>query len=394
MLLVAGGFTLIGTAPKAGCASGSFAQTGTTSVVLPCYSDLAVLYGTEQLEHGRFPYVNRCSPSERPCDEYPVVTMLAMWVAARTGGTVAGYGGFFWTNVALMLVGAGICVWVLERMGARTAMFAAAPALALYATLNWDLIAVAAATIATYFVVTRRSLATGLWLGFGAAAKLYPALLALPFSVQRSRDDSTRESVRLVISMIGAWLAINVGFILAAPRSWFEVFRFNAARGADFESIWTGLCQVGVCLSAPVLNVAVPILFVATSAIVWRRVMRTHPETPPWMMGFPLLVILIVTGKYWSPQYALWLLPWFALSRVRTSVWLSYQLAEVLEYFARSAFMTGPTRGLSLGALSVVVAFRALMLVRCLVVWMRDPRPSITMAERVPAGDPTPQLMA
>jgi len=112
------------------------------------------------------------------------------------------------------------------------------------------------------------------------------------------------------------------------------------------------------------------------------------------MMGLPLLVILVLTGKFWSPQYALWLLPWFALSRIPISVWLSYQLAEVLEYFARSAFMTGPTRGLSLGALSVVVAFRAAMLVRCLLVWMRDPLPCTPSLRPAPAYDLREEPMA
>lgn len=394
MALLAGSLTLIGAAPKAACANSSFARTGATSMVLPCYSDLAVLYGAEQLDRGRLPYIDACVPSDRPCDEYPVVTMIAMWASARAGGAIGGYAGFFWMNVALMLLCVGICVWVLERLQARTVLFAAAPALALYASLNWDLIAVAAATVATWLVIRRRSVASGLWLGFGTAAKLYPALLAIPFATQRSRDGGLRDGIRLVVALIGAWLAMNIGFIIVAPDAWSEVLRFNGSRGADFESLWTGLCELGVCLSPALLNVLIPVVFVSTSALVWHRVMRNHPDTPPWMMGFPLLVILVVTGKFWSPQYALWLLPWFALSRVPTSVWLSYQLAEVVEYFARSAFMTGPTRGLSLGALSVVVAFRAVMLVRCLLVWMRDPAPVVLRLDTVPTHDLLEERMA
>ena len=395
MLVVAGTLTIIGAAPKATCANSSFARTGTTSTVLPCYSDLAVLYGTEQLDQGRFPYVDPCSPSDRPCDEYPVVTMMVMWASARTGGSTAGYAGFFWTNMVLMFFCVAVCVWVLERLGARTVLFAAAPALALYASLNWDMIAVAAATVATWLVVARRrSVAAGLWLGIGTAAKLYPALLAIPFATQTSRDGQRRDGVRLVAALIAAWLAINIGFIVTAPGAWYEVFRFNGARGADFESLWTGLCELGVCFSPALLNVLIPIIFVSTTALVWRRVIRRHPDTPPWMMGLPLLVILVLTGKFWSPQYALWLLPWFALSRIPISVWLSYQLAEVLEYFARSAFMTGPTRGLSLGALSVVVAFRAAMLVRCLLVWMRDPLPCAPSLRPAPGYDLREEPMA
>lgn len=379
MLIVAGSVTLVGAAPKAVCATSSFATTGATSMSLPCYSDLSVLYGAEQLNAGRIPYLDACAPSGHPCDEYPVVTMGAMWGAARTGGGLAGYPGFFWANVLVMIACGAVCVWVLERMGARTVLFAAAPALAVYASLNWDLIAVAAATLATWLVVRRRSVAAGAWLGFGAAAKLYPALLAIPFAMQRSRDDTRGEGARSTVAMMGTWIAINVGFLLAAPGGWLEVFRYNGSRGADFESVWTGLCQLNVCISTTILNLLVPVLALSASVWVWRHVMREHPETPPWIMGFPILVIVIVTAKFWSPQYALWLLPWFALSRIPLHVWLAYQAAEVLEYFARSSFMSGPTPGISIGLLSVFVGFRAVMLLRCLVVWMRDPATGASM---------------
>ena len=311
--------------------------------------------------------------------------MMVMWGAARTGGAIAGYAGFFWTNVALMLACVAICVWVLERMGARTVLFAAAPTLALYATLNWDLIAVAAATIATWVVVRRRSLGSGAWLGVGAAAKLYPALLAIPFSIQRARDDGRREGARTVAATILTWLAINLGFIVTSPHGWYEVFRYNSSRGADFESLWSGLCQLHLCVSTPVLNLLVPLIAIIASVAVWRRVMRLHPDTPPWMLGFPLLVIVVVSAKFWSPQYALWLLPWFALSRIPIRVWLAYQAAEVLEFFARTSFMSGPTPGISLGVLSILVAFRAAMLLRCLWVWMREPEPVPILLVPIPA---------
>src|ERR1044071_8950326 len=98
MLLIAASVTLVGAAPRATCANESFARTGNTSSPLPCYSDLSVLYRTEQLDVGRTPYLDPCVATDHPCDEYPVVTMLTMWVAARTGGALAGYPGFFWVH--------------------------------------------------------------------------------------------------------------------------------------------------------------------------------------------------------------------------------------------------------------------------------------------------------
>ena len=381
MLLVAGSVTLIGAAPKAGCANEAFAITGSTSSLLPCYSDLSVLYGAEQLDTGRTPYLDACTPSVRPCDEYPVLTMMAMWAAARSGGAIAGYMGFFWANVFLVLASVAACIWALERLGARTVLFAAAPALALYATLNWDLLAVACATLATLFLLERRSTASGAWLGVGAAAKLYPAVLTIPFGLQRRRDGASREGVRLVISTLVAWAVINAGFIGATPSAWFEVFRFNRDRGADYETLWTALCQVHVCLGTRTLNLLIPILATACIIVIWRRVRAGHPETPDWIFGFPIVAVIVLTGKFWSPQYALWLLPWFALTRISITAWTSYQATEVIEYFVRSAFMTGPIPAVSLRLLSVTVVVRALLLVWCLLIWVRDPRPVVGRTE-------------
>ena len=382
MLLIAGSVTLIGAAPKATCANETFARTGSTSSLLPCYSDLSVLYGTEQLDTGRIPYLDPCVASDRPCDEYPVLTMLTMWAAARTGGLVAGYAGFFWANVLVALAAALLCIWALERMGARTILFAAAPALALYATLNWDLVAVACATIATLLLLQGGSTGPGAWLGVGAAAKLYPALLTIPFGLQRWRDRSPRDGIRLVASAFIVWLAIDIAFMVAAPTAWSEVFRFNRDRGADFESLWTAACEAHLCFSSGALNVLVPVITVAAVTVVWRRVKRNHPDTPDWMLGFPIIVVVVLTGKFWSPQYALWLLPWFAMSRVPTTTWASYQASEVIEYFVRSAFMTGPVPAVSLRVLAVVVMIRAILLFRCLIAWTRDPKPVGDMTTR------------
>src|SRR5436305_11340621 len=46
-----------------------------------CYSDIVPLLGTEHLDGGRLPYLNGC-PEQETCDEYPVLTMYVMRLAA------------------------------------------------------------------------------------------------------------------------------------------------------------------------------------------------------------------------------------------------------------------------------------------------------------------------
>ena len=43
-----------------------------------------------------------------------------------------------------------------------------------------------------------------------------------------------------------------------------------------------------------------------------------------------MLVLFLVTNKVYSPQYGLWLLPWFALALAADSArWLAFQVADV-----------------------------------------------------------------
>src|SRR6185436_133625 len=67
-------------------------------------------------------------------------------------------------------------------VGRRALYFALAPTLAIYATLNLDLLPVALATGGTVAYLRRRDVTSGVLLGFSAAAKLYPALLVIPSS--------------------------------------------------------------------------------------------------------------------------------------------------------------------------------------------------------------------
>ena len=80
--------------------------------------------------------------------------MWFMRVAAWVGH---GYGGFFWANVFLLTLAALVTTWALYRMvGARALYFAAAPTLLIYGFMNWDLLAVALATVGTLAFFRRK----------------------------------------------------------------------------------------------------------------------------------------------------------------------------------------------------------------------------------------------
>ena len=91
VLLCLTGTLVLGAAQKLPCSAGNANWGDGRQYRSYCYSDIVPLYGTEQLTGGRLPYLDACAPAEGECDEYPVLTMYFMRVAAWVGGsTTAG----------------------------------------------------------------------------------------------------------------------------------------------------------------------------------------------------------------------------------------------------------------------------------------------------------------
>ncbi|MDQ4005772.1 MAG: glycosyltransferase 87 family protein [Actinomycetota bacterium] len=364
-----------------------------------CYSDVVALYASDDRDRGldedRFPYVDGQN-------EYPVLTGMTMWVAALPATSYASF--FLWTSV-LLTGGALVTAAGLHHLvGGRALVFALAPTLVVYAFVNWDLIAVALATVATVAYLRERDAGAGLFLGLGAAAKLYPALLVIPFALGRIRQGRPAEARRLVLWSGGAWLAVNLPFALLGFDRWSEFFSFNSARPADWDSLWFMAARTrgpgawlgvlgsdgvsGFTWNVGLLNALTAVTFVVVSVLVWRAADRRRPGFAAWTFGFPLLVLFLLTGKVYSPQYGLWLLPWFALALPDLRLFVAFELADVAVFVTRFQFfagLEGVGDGLPFLAFEVAVILRAAVLVACLVAWVHRVPPRTAAA---PAREP------
>jgi uncharacterized membrane protein len=372
LVLTCLGATLaLGAAVKGPCASGNWNDLRQYRHL--CYSDIVPLLGTEQLTTGRLPFLDPCAPSDGHCDEYPVVSMYAMRLAAWASNTLP---GFFWANVVLLSICAAIvavCLYLL--VGPRALVFALAPTLLVYGFMNWDLLTVALATLATLAYLNRRDVWSGVLLGLGAAAKLYPALFVVPFMLGRFKGRDPDAGIHLAWAAAGTWIAVNAPFAIASPSSWWEFFRYNAQRPADWDSLWfivhhrlTGDLYFG---ATKPIDAWSAILFVGISVTVWMLRRRIDPDFPRWTFGFPLLVIFLLTNKVYSPQYGLWLLPWFALALPSLRPFVLFELADVAVFVTRFSWFARYSHvgGLPIGAFETAVAIRALVLVWSLLAW-------------------------
>jgi uncharacterized membrane protein len=328
-----------------------------------CYSDVMALSAIG--EDGKPPAIE--------AEKYPAGTNYLMNLVSVPAGSFVSF--FNWT-VLLWTACALLTSWVLHRMvGLRALFFAAAPTLAIYGFMNWDLPLVALTTLGTAAYLRRRNGPAGLFLGLASAAKIpYPGFLLVPFTAWRVREGRTADGWRLAGTTAAAWLALNLPFALAAPRRWLFAFEFNAERGADWDTMWHLMERhLGFTFPSTLANLLSVAAFAAACAVVWRVAHRRHPRLEWWMLGFPFLICYLLTGKVFSPQWTLWLLPWFALALPDWRLFAAFELANAGVFVTRFLWFARLSNvgGVPFEAFEVALVVRAAVLVACVVVWLR-----------------------
>jgi Glycosyltransferase family 87 len=391
LLILTSAVFLAGAVQKSFCANRAFVEDR-SGVSFQCYSDVGSLLLNEQLQGGRLPYLDPCRPAPADCDEYPVLTMYVMRAVASVPGTGDPFTRFYWVNATILLAAALVTTWCLVRVGAKVELFAVAPTLALYGTMNWDLIPVALTMLAVVAFFRRRDPVAGALLGVGAAAKIFPAFVLIPLIGQRMHEHDNRGALRLLVASSLSWAVLNVPFMIAAPAGWSHFFRYSADRPADHGTLWRVLCESPFCPSAHAENLLSVAIIAAGTALIWWRLARRSPDFPRWAMAFPILVLFFLASKVTSSQYILWIVPWFALTARSFLPYAFEQTTEVLVYLSIFSFFAtlDGGAGVSYGVVAVCLVLRACALVACLVVWLRSFGPESEVAGRQLLVSPIP----
>lgn len=339
-----------------------------------CYSDVVALAGPE----GRVPPVE--------ADKYPVGASYLMDLVAVPASSPRSF--FHWT-VALWTGFALAASWALwSATGLRALLFAAAPTLAIHAFMSWDLPLVALASLGTLAYLRGRDVAAGLLLGVGGTVKVpYPAILAVPFAAGRAAHGRAAAAGTILLTAAGAWVALNLPRAVLSPARWLTSLRFNAARAADWDTVWFFLERhFGFRWPSGLLNLLAAGAFVGAVALVWTAAARRRPGFPAWSLGFPLIVCFFLTSKVFSPQWTTWLLPWFALALPDLRLFAAFEAADVAVFVTRFLWFARLSGhgGLPIEAFEVAVFVRAAILVVCLVAWVRREAPAVLTDGRAP----------
>jgi uncharacterized membrane protein len=408
-----------------------------------CYNDIMPLYGAHGFDDDLFPYVSHPErDAERakvgtlgydPDDptthwgfvEYPVLTGLHMWMAAKIGTHwTAAFGGeespqfFFYVNAAMLAAFALGTTWLLYRLcpdRRRVALFAAGTPLLFYGFHNWDLMPVFFVVLSIYWFEARRFVASGVALSLGVSAKLFPIVVApLLFLIlvrrawERHRASrGTRAAARaaatdpqawrLVAGGVGGFLAVNLPFLFWGSRElYLEVFRFHERRTPNFETPWWMLQRhledaghAAGSFFGDRDRLDQVLLFVFVLAYAGLLVATWVNRWGAREAAFGALLAFLLLNKVFSVQYALWILPFFALIALPTWSYAVYAAADAWVYTTLFPWFTDFSEG-DLGWVSAAVFARWASLVLLLALLLLG----IRSTRRAPVGLRAPSALA
>ncbi|MFJ6696741.1 glycosyltransferase family 87 protein [Streptomyces sp. NPDC091272] len=351
--LAAIGMFALGMVQKLPCYNWAWFQGTSSQYTHACYSDIPHLFVGRGFSENLVPYFDRLS-GDMNFLEYPVLTGLFMEVASwltPSGGTLQHREQIYWLVNCGMLM---ICAVVIAVCVARThrrrpwdgLLVALAPAFALTATINWDLLAIALTAAAMLMWSRGRALAFGILVGLATAAKLYPVLLLGPVFLLCWRAGRWREFGAALLGTAGSWLLVNLPVMLLAPEGWKKFYTFSQERQVDFGSFWLIITQrTGKSFEVEDVNTYATLLMLLMCAgIGWLAL--AAPRRPRFaQLAFLVVAAFILTNKVYSPQYVLWLVPLAALALPRWRHLLVWQACEVMYFLGIWLYLAFTTSG-------------------------------------------------
>ena len=353
---VAAGLVLVGIVLLAFCIN--------AAVRLPCRdvcgSDMARLYESRRIDRDHAPFF------DRDLEYLPLVGLVMYAAGALFDGSMR---PSFLLNALVLASLAAITTWMLWRAyGSRTKRWVFSLPLLIESLTNWDLLSVAPATIGLLKWEAGGAFWTGVLVGVGAGAKLFPALYVpilvaacVPFRVWwRARDV-------VVGAVIGVGL-VAIPVYLAAPGALNYFLTFHGRRSPSWGTIWfyllrdpamhawvprEHLADVGTVIAAVLVVAALVVLVLLTARA------RLHPLCACALAT----VAFIVADKVYSPQYDLWLVPFLVMIPVRFKLVANFYASSLLVFLLSTAISHVVDTPEFLYLMGAAVVYRLVMLV-------------------------------
>ena len=359
---------LLAMVQKAPCAADGWGGENSRYAQM-CYSDVPYLYVGRGFAEAALPYAD--SGGRYPDLEYPVLIGYFAHAAALVNQAVHGspdvevrrtlpveslYADpaieserqdYFVVTAVLLTPFLLLSAWFLA--GAHRGRpwdalgFAAAPVLVLTGLVNWDVLAIACLAGAMWAWSNGRPLLSGVLVGLGTAAKLYPLFLLGALLVVALRRRQLAAFGQAVLGAGAAWLAVNAPAMLYGWEGWRGFWSFNSERTSDLGSLWLVATNAGASFSAETINRVSLGFFALVCLGVLVLGLRVKHVPRIAQLAFLVLLGFLLVNKVYSPQYVLWLLPLAVLARPRWRDLLIWQAGEAFYFVMVWMYLGGYT---------------------------------------------------
>lgn len=345
-----------------------------------CYSDLPNAFRDAGLGSGLGAYLQG-GPGAPVTGQPPVTGLLLTAVASvvpsadRLGTRVA---WFFALWAVLLTVLVLVLTWLVASSARNpwaAAHVALAPVVALVGFVSADLVGVVLAGAGMWAWGRRRPAAAGVLLGLAIAARSYPVLILVAIGLLATRSGQVRAFARTAAYALLVFGGVLGGLWLLNPDAARSAYSGWASAGAGYGSPWLLPQLAGHALPGGAVSALAVVGWVVAlgAGIVLALSSSRRPTVAE--VSLVMVGIVLVTGKSFTVQSSLWLVPLVAWCAVQWRDHLLWAGAEALNFVAvwlNIAAIKTPDRGMPnawYAFFSMLRVVAVLWLVA--VVWLR-----------------------
>jgi hypothetical protein len=169
---------------------------------------------------------------------------------------------------------------------------------------TWDIVSAFFLLVAVAAFAKSRFLESGVSLGLGMAAKMYP-LLSLPIFLIFLAREKTRSSLRFIAGLVGAFFLTEATPIIVAAQSYRRVAANLGHNVSNFgRNLWGYTLQSNQLYTSGIsMLVIAAALFVFTYFLLWK------PRRTSILEAVIALYMLVFAFSFWETQFLVNLLP-------------------------------------------------------------------------------------
>ena len=329
------------------------------------WSDVLATWNDSHLPGQKLPYLD--VPFAYP----PVVGYIAGAISLLVGGFV-GY-AVLWGVVIAAAAAAGALAFVRHAGSRRTLLYwACAPQMLLLSGINFDVLPAALLGAAAIAARRRTDLRVGAWLALATASKLFPAVALPAYLWQRAATGAPRRALVAAAVFGGVLAAVYLPAALAPYPATAFVGTYALGIAANIDSPWVIVERAATAAGLDGRTAVLGVTYLGFGLTYLLLVMPRARRAADPAVGFALATVtLLLWSRLYSPQYSLWLLPFFVLLPLRARSFILLSVADIGVFFTiyPLTLVVAETDPLRPAFFAALFAFVALRVVALIVIW-------------------------